>query len=268
MAEEPQSLVIKTVGWLVQTVTYQDVVNTSTWTTFTYGRRFAWGLQQKINLQGIAMQESVLFPQGIAIQETHPPEGYNHPKSIYSGIPPAAKYGMPWGIEIHDMWMTVPFTETDFKKFAGYYSNEQLGPAFLSPAEGGNLGYVPYKDFEQVIAARSRVWLGDTLGLTTAEISQIEPTVREQPARRLHDVTWGSGDPIASLDLYHVRLCITRCGIDITSGADPVEWSMWDDDATNPWYCWVPPSIQPMLVMKDKPSFLARMTMERRSKAV
>ena len=267
----PESLVIKTVGWLVQTVTYQDVVNSSTWTTFTYGKRFAWGLQQRINLQGIAMEESVLYPQGFSIQETHPPEGFIARKSIYKqgdqGQPDYWTFGMPWGIEIHDLWMTVPFTETDFKKFAGYYSNEQLGPAFLSPGEGGNLGYIPYKDFEQVVSARSRIWLGDNLGLTSAEIADIDPTVREQPARRIHDVYWGSGDPIASQDLYHVRLCITRCSVDVV-GVSPDEMFFKDIDADDPWYCWVPPSIQPMLVLKDKPSFIARMTMERRSKAV
>jgi len=193
----PESLVIKTVGWLVQTVTYQNIVDTSTWTTFTVNKRFAWGLQQRINLQGIAMQESVLYPQGFSIQETHPPEGFIHRKSIFlqgaQGQPDYWTFGMPWGIEIHDLWMTVPFTELDFQKFAGFYANEQLGPAFLSPAEGGNMGYVPYKDFEQVVSARSRIWLGDNLGLTSAEIADIDPTVREQPARRVHDVYWGSG---------------------------------------------------------------------------
>jgi len=264
----PQTIVIKTVGWAVQTVTYQNIVDTSTWTTFTNNKRFAWGLQQRVNLQGIAMEESVLYPQGFAIQETHPPEGFCHAKSLYGGIPVVARFGMPWGIEIHDLWMTVPMTEAEFNRFAGLNANEQLGPAFLPPAEGENENYIPYKDFEQVVAARSRVWLGDNLGLTQAEIAVIEPTVREQPARRVHDVYWGSGDPIASQDLYHVRLCITRCGIDYSGSPDPAEWVFWDLDATDFWFCWVPPSIQPMLVVKDKPSFLARMTMERRSKAV
>jgi len=264
----PSSVVIKTVGWLVQTVTYQNIVDTSTWTTFTNNKRFAWALQQRINLQGIAMEECVLYPQGFAVQETHPPEGFNHRKSLYGGEPVIARFGMPWGIEIHDMWLTTPMTEVQFKRFAGYYANEQLGPAFSTPAEGDSGGYIPYKDFEQVIAARSRIWVGDNMGLTSAELADIEPTVREQPARRLHDVYWGSGDPIASLDLYHVRLCITRCGTNYSTSADPAEWQFWDLSASNPWYCWVPPSIQPMLVTKDKPPFLARMTMERRSKAV
>jgi hypothetical protein len=264
----PQSLVIKTVGWLVQTATYNNIINTSTWTTFTNNKRFAWGLQQRINLQGIAMDESVLYPQGFAIQETHPPEGFCHAKSLYGGSPTIARFGMPWGIEIHDLWMTVPMTQAEFNRFAGLNANEQLGPAFLPPAEGDNENYIPYKDFEQVVAARSRVWLGDSLGLTQADIAVIDPTVREQPARRVHDVYWGSGDPIASQDLYHVRICITRCGIDYSSSPDPAEWEFWDLSASDPWYCWVPPSIQPMLVVKDKPSFIARMTMERRSKAV
>jgi hypothetical protein len=265
---DPTSLTVKTHGWLAQTVTYQNIVDTSTWTTFTANYRFAWGLQQKIELQGIAMKGEVLYPQGFAIQETHPPEGFNHRKSIFQGSPAAAHFGMPWGIEIHDLWMTVPFTEENFQKFAGYYSNEQLGPAFLRPAMGSSTGYTPYKDFEQVVAARSRIFMGDNLGLTSAEIADIEPAVREQPARRVHDVTWGSGEPIASQDLYHVRICITRCGVNVTGGADPTEFVLWDADAASPWYCWVPPSIQPMLAIADKPSFLSRMTMERRSKAV
>lgn len=264
----PQSLVIKTVGWLVQTVTYQNIVDTSTWTTFTNNKRFAWGLQQRINLQGIAMDESVLYPQGFAIQETHPPEGFCHAKSLYGGDPVIARFGMPWGIEIHDLWMTVPMTEAEFNRFAGLNADQQLGPAFLPPAEGSNEGYIPYKDFEQVVAARSRIWLGDSLGLTLAEIAVIEPTVREQPARKIHDVYWGSGDPIASQDLYHVRICITRCGINYSGSPDPAEWEFWDLASDDIWYCWVPPSIQPMLVVKDKPPFIARMTMERRSKAV
>jgi len=266
---DPTSLTVKTHGWLVQTVTMQNVIDTSTWTTFTSNARFAWGLQQKIELQGIAMKGEVLYPQGFAIQETHPPEGFNHRKSIFKvveeGQPAIATYGMPWGIEIHDLWMTVPFTEENFQKFAGYFDNQQLGPAFLSSYMGGQ---TPYKDFEQVVAARSRIFMGDNLGLSSAEIADIDVQVREQPARRVHDVTWGSGEPIASQDLYHVRICITRCGIDVTGGADPSEWVFWDLSSGQPWYCWVPPSIQPMLAIADKPSFLSRMTMERRSKAV
>jgi len=265
---DPTSLCVKTPGWLAQTVTYQNVVDASTWSCFTMNLRFAWGLQQKIELQGISMQGKVLYPQGFAIQETHPPEGFNHRKSIFKvpsgGGSASAHFGMPWGIEIHDLWMTVPFTETDFQKFAGF-NHYQLGPAFLMSLMGGR---TPYKDFEQVVAARSRIFMGDNLGLASAEIADIDPTVRQQPARRVHDVTWGSGEPIASQDLYHVRICITRCGIDITGGADPSEWVFWDADSAQPWYCWVPPSIQPMLAITDKPSFLSRMTMERRSKAV
>jgi hypothetical protein len=268
---DPTSLTVKTHGWLVQTVTAQNIIDTSTWTTFTTNLRFAWGLQQKIELQGIAMQGKVLYPQGFAIQETHPPEGFNHRKSIFKileqGQPAAWTFGMPWGIEIHDLWMTVPFTEENFQKFAGFFANEQLGPAFLRPAMGSSTGYIPYKDFEQIVAARSRIFMGDNLGLSSAEIADIDASVREQPARRVHDVTWGSGEPIASQDLYHVRICITRCGVDAT-GASPEEYTFKDLASDQPWYCWVPPSIQPMLAISDKPSFLARMTMERRSKAV
>lgn len=263
---DPTSLCVKTPGWLAQTVTAQNIIDTSTWACFTMNKRYAWGLQQKIELQGIAMQGKVLYPQGFAIQETHPPEGFNHRKSIYEDINggPAGQFGMPWGMEIHDLWMTVPFDEEDFQKFVGF-NHYQLGPAFLMSVMGGR---TPYKDFEQVVAARSRIFMGDNLGLTSAEIADIRPSVRQQPARRVHDVTWGSGEPIASQDLYHVRICITRCGINVTGGQSPEEWVFWDASADSPWYTWVPPSIQPMLAIADKPSFLSRMTMERRSKAV
>ena len=172
---------------------------------------------------------------------------------------------MPLWVEIHDVWTTTPFTEEDFRKFTGYYLNTQLPPAMKWVYQMvDNPGNIPYYDFEQVVACRSREWMGDTMGLTWAELGDIDVVVREMPGRKTQDVQWGSGEAIASQDIYHIRIIIARVDTDANTGV-PTETTF---HANNKWFTIIPPSLQPMLTYADKPEFVERITMERRSKNV
>lgn len=68
----------------------------------------------------------------------------------------------------------------------------------------------------------------------------------------------GFGEPIGTIDIYHTRVMISNLD---TSANNTIS----ENFST---YVQIPPSIQPMLVTVEKPSFLERMTIERRSKGV
>ena len=119
-------------------------------------------------------------------------------------------------------------------------------------------------DFEQVIAARSRVWAPDLSNLfgygSSEEVTQPSSYVRLQFGHLVHDNVWGSGEPIASTYLYHTRIYITNLDSDAISS--PPSSGDIPDTAT---FCTFPSSIQPMLAVTDKPNFITRMTYKRRS---
>lgn len=263
MTVGPSSLVMKTPGFLLSYITHQDVIDVSDFSNFTINGRFAWGVQSHTELIGTAIQKEVLFPQGWSVQEATSPSGW-----VNRTIDAATKKGLPWGVEIHDVWTTVPFTEEDFRRFTGYYLNPQLPPAMLEAYQHiDSLGNIPYMDFEQVIACRSREWMGDTLGMAIVDLEATAQVVREMPGRKTHDVVWGSGEAIASQDIYHIRICISRVDTDSGTGT-PEETEFLTGASGLDWFCIIPPSIQPMLTYADKPAFVERMTMERRSKNV
>ena len=260
MTVGPSQLIMKTPGYILSNITHLDVIAASDFSNFTMNGRFAWGVQSHTELVGTAIQGEVLFPQGWSVQEATSPSGW-----VDREIDDVEKKGMPWGVEIHDVWTTTPFTEEDFRKFTGYYLNTQLPPAMLKPYQMvDNPGNEPYYDFEQVIACRSREWMGDTLGLPIVEIGLLDAVVREMPGRKTHDVQWGSGEAIASQDIYHIRIMITRVDTAANTGV-PSETTF---HTNNNWFTIIPPSIQPMLTFADKPEFVERITMERRSKNV
>jgi len=262
---ETHSLLVKTKGWLLSHGTIADVEARADWTHYTTNGRFAWAERNKIELTGLAVEDKVAFPMGWSVQETNPPSGFCY--GLYSldyqetggtGGRPTTPNGLPWYCEIHDIWSTVALTDDQLRLLAGVNSNEQYGPAFMGNAQVP--GQAMYLDFEQVIAARSRVW-----GPSAAPINYppygaaiVAPTVnanvRKQFDPLMHDNVWGSGEPIASLDLHHVRLFISNIDTDgdTTIGADFC-------------FCSMPPSIQPMMVEIVKPDFLSKMTMVRRS---
>ena len=201
---------------------------------------------------------------GWSVQETNPPEGYCY--GLYEldyqedagGGRPTRPNGLPWYCEIHDIWSTVALTDDQLGLFAGVTNNEQYGPSFMGNAIINTQAM--YLDFEQVIAARSRVWGPsaaplDYSNMTVATtVPNLNPEVRQQFDPLMHDNVWGSGEPIASLDLHHVRLYISNIDTD-NDGTIGLEFC----------YCTMPPSIQPMRVEIVKPDFLSKMTMVRRS---
>jgi len=262
---EQHSLLVKTKGWLLTAGTIADVVARADYSSYTNNGRFAWAERNKIELTGIAVQDKVTFPMGWSVQETQTPEGYCY--GLYSidysasggpGGTPTVPNGLPWYCEIHDVWSTVALTDAQLDLFAGVTNNEQYGPSFMGNAQVTAQGM--YMDFEQVIAARSRIW-----GPSAAPLDYIKDParsfapiisaeVRQQFDPLMHDNIWGSGEPIASLDLHHVRLYISN--ID-TNAAKTID--------TNFTFCTMPPSLQPMRVEVVKPDFLSKMTMVRRS---
>jgi hypothetical protein len=145
-------------------------------------------------------------------------------------------------------------TNEQLDLFAGRANNEQYGPSFMGNAV---IFQGMYLDFEQVVAARSRVWGPSAAPLnyeSKGAPPSLNPAVRQQFDPLMHDNIWGSGEPIASLDLHHVRLFISN----IDTAAD-------EEIDINFTFCSMPPSNQPMRVEIVKPDFLSKMTMVRRS---
>jgi len=256
------SFLVKTKGWLLTAGTITDVVDRADYSTYTLNGRFAWAERTKIELTGIAAKREVVFPMGWNVQEIVPPEGYAYGTFALDydeGPPPTPPNGLPFYCEIHDIWSTVELSNFDLSKIVGKNNNEQWGPAMEGNAQITLQG--PYMDWEQVIAARSRVWGPSAIPLQYNEKGvplTISPYVRQQFPVLMHDNTWGSGEPIASLDLYHVRVYIAA----IDTKGDGTISTMTGT------FCNMPSSIQPMAVEIAKPDFLSRMTMERRSKGV
>ena len=264
---QQHSLLVKTKGWLLTAGTIADVEARADWHHYTNNGRYAWAERNKIELTGIAVEDKVAFPMGWSVQETHPPEGYCYGlfhldfQEEAGGGRPTVPNGLPWYCEIHDIWSTVEISDYELGLFSGQGNNEQYGPAFMGNAQIPSQAM--YKDFEQIIAARSRVWgpaaaplgsCGGQNGNAPSGMPQIAPEVRQQFDPLMHDNIWGSGEPIASLDLHHVRLYITNIDTDTDEsiGADFC-------------FCTMPPSLQPMRVEIIKPDFLSKMTMVRRS---
>lgn len=252
------SFLVKTKGWLLTAGTIADVVARADYSVYTNNGRFAWAERNKIELTGLAIEDEVAFPMGWSVQETHPPEGYCYGLfhlDFVEGPPPTIPNGLPWYCEIHDIWSTVALTNEQLDLFAGRANNEQYGPAFMGNAQIG--AQAMYLDFEQVVAARSRVWGPSAAPLNyeaKGNIPTLNPAVRQQFDPLMHDNIWGSGEPIASLDLHHVRLYISN----IDTASD-------NEIDINFTFCTMPPSLQPMRVEVVKPDFLSKMTMVRRS---
>jgi len=256
------SFLVKTKGWLLTIGTANDIRLRADWYAYTLNGRFAWAERTKIELTGIAANREVVFPMAWSIQEIVPPEGYAYGTyniDYVEGPPPTVPNGLPFYCEIHDIWSSVELDDAQLGLVAGEFNNEQYGPSMEGNAQVTS--QMPFLDWEMVVAARSRVWGPSAIPFDYNQkgvIPTISPYVRQQFCPLMHDNTWGSGEPIASLDLYHVRIYIA--GIDTGLGG-----TISDTTGT---FCTMPSSIQPMAVEIVKPSFLARMTMERRSKGI
>jgi len=256
------SFLVKTKGWLVTAGTIPDVVARADHSFYTLNGRFAWAERTKIELTGIAANREVVFPMAWSIQEIVPPEGYAYGTfgiAYVEGPPPTVPNGLPFYCEIHDIWSSVELTDKEIQLVAGRYNNEQYGPAMEGNAQVTS--QMPYLDWEMVVAARSRVWGPSSIPFDYNQkgtIPTLSPAVRQQFCPLMHDNTWGSGEPIGTLDIHHVRIYIAGIDTDIGGAIS----------ATTGTFCTMPSSIQPMAVEIAKPSFLARMTIERRSKGI
>ena len=277
---EQMSLRINTKGWSIYGNTggsnIQTVAATADWYTWTNNERFAWAETQEIELTGIAKEKKTVFPLAWSVQEMTMPDGFcygiYHDNVGYStGDLPDASGGMPWHCEIHDFWTSRPFSDSELNAIAGAASsNLQWGPSM----DGWASAITPsFMDWEQIIAARSRIWGPSSNQLDYQGMyPNARPTANDDifgmvitPVQRrnfnvkLHDCQWGSGEPIGTIDVYHTRLMITQ--LDTKSAGNIT-------DSYDTCYVQIPPSIQPMLVTVEKPAFLERMTIERRSKGV
>lgn len=255
------SFLVKTKGWLVNPVSLGEVMANCHFHTWTANHRFAWVEYNKTELTGLAVEKEVAIPQGWSIQETQSPDGYCAGIFDPGGAP---ETGMMQYIEIHDVWCTQEMTDEMLGTFVGQNTNALVAPSFLpynytSGTYPSTPQEPPYLDWEQVVAARSRMWTpyASQAGAKNMLVP-VNATVRREFLSKLHDNQWGSGDAIASLDLHHYRIMIIN--IDQTTPGEIVPDSGW--------YANIPPSNQPMMASVVKPDFLTRMTMERRSKGV
>ena len=270
------SLLTKTKGWLLTAGTVADVKARADWWAMTANGRFAWAERNKTELTGVAVDEEVLFPGAWSIQEIVPPEGwcrgvYRQNAVIVEGEPTwPVMGGMPWYCEIRDIFSTVEMTDAELGLVAGDTNNEQYGPSMLGNAQVTTQDM--YLDFEQVIAARSRVWFPSSYLFDWHQDLLIKDTlnaaVRQQFAAKIHDNQWGSAEPIASLDLHHVRIFITNVDTDTAGYISGDPTSPVAPEPGTGFFCTMPSANLPMMAVRAKPEFLARMTMERRSKGV
>jgi len=120
-----QSFLVKTKGWLLNALSYGEVVENAHYSTWTANHRFAWVEYNKMELTGIAAAREVCIPQGWSIQEAHAPEGYCQGKYIVD------KEGMPQYIEIHDLWCTQILTNDMLGTIVGRLANALVLPSFL-----------------------------------------------------------------------------------------------------------------------------------------
>ena len=276
------SLLVKTKGWLLSAGTIADVKARADWWADTQNGRFAWAERNKTELTGVAKDREVIFPGAWSVQEIVPPEGWmmgaykNDPNDPDPELAIWLKLqGMPWYCEIHDIWSTVEITDQELGLIAGEVNNEQYGPSMLGNAQVTTQN--TFLDFEQVIAARSRVWFPGSHLFDYSKQSGpagsdfvINAEVRQQFAAKVHDNQWGSAEPIATLDLYHVRVMITNVDRDSAGymSGDPESPITATPLPGTGFFCTMPSSNQPMTAVRTKPDFLSRMTMERRSKGV
>lgn len=260
MAAKTQGFTVKTHGWQVGPLYIDSIVDRcgEAYCMWTANARFAFAEQQTIDLAGLSVRDRIAFPMGWSVQEIQAPVGWC--QGIYLNN---YKQGMPWYAEIHDLWSTVKLSTDAFREIVGRNSNNRFGPGMLDASPGAATSST--MDFEQIVAARSRTW-GPNLsnlfgyGSTSAEITEPNINVRLQFGNLVHDNVWGSGEPIASSTLYHTRIYITN--LDMNAMSSPPQQS---DLPANGTFCTFPSSIQPMLVVTDKPNFITRMTYKRRS---
>jgi hypothetical protein len=245
MLEGPRSMMVytKPYHWLSgfwAAATQQ--VESAGGATRQLGAYFMYYTRDRIDIGGLAANQLAVFPQGWSVQEIRPPLSTALEGKLEGGDNgPINQF-----VEIHDLWTTVELTRDDiFGKL--FRNNYQFGPAMEGQDAAANDNR--YLDFEQVIAARSRVWVDDG--------SLLQKGAGSWPVfnflRKVHDCQWGSGEPIGNDILYHVRA--VRFYYDTDANGDP----------TGNAQVFIPASIQPMLTIVDKPKDIAYLAMKQRS---
>ena len=234
---------------------------------FTLDGRLAIAERQQTDLTGIEINQEVCFPQGWSIQEASIPNGWLDPATSYAaeGAPTTRKTGLPLELECYDIWSTKMLRDEDIDEMVmavGSSTNgyTQVFPGFLSIFDVGTLTRDPYWDQEQVICGRSRYW-NVSLDVTRSN-AEAQAAVRKLPMNLIHDLSWGMMEPMAISLLHHCR--VWRMAVPVVMGVGTAVFQSADTE----WFYTLPASNQPMLTLAEKPDFVSRMTMERRSRDV
>lgn len=202
-------------------------------------------IRQEISLGGISAEELAVFPGAWDVQEITLPYG----RPLLGKVNNEANKGATQQqVEIHDIWTTQEIPED--KIFSELFSTSggELGPSFLDVPQG-TASLANYLTTEQVIAGRSRVFQSNR---DTGNAGQTADFVKDF-AVKIMDQVWGSGEPIASDVIHHVRA--VRFYTDSGASYTPEPGS----------YMVIPASNQPMMVEIAEPNFLSYYTMLRRN---
>jgi hypothetical protein len=206
---------------------------------------FEYYVRNEIDLSGIAAEELTIFPQGWSIQEIELPWNTDLTGQVRGDA------GGPTNqiVEIHDIFSTQEIPEG--RIFGDLFSStNNLGPSMVDVPQNSPQPS-RYLTFEQVIAARSRTFLQnrDTVNAGSGDNNR-------DLGINVMDNTWGSGEPVASTKLFHIRA--VRFSIDTDDSADP-------PTITSTFVQSIPASIQPMAIEISDVPFLGYMTTLRRS---
>ena len=202
-------------------------------------------IRQEISLGGISAEELAIFPGAWDVQEITLPYGRTL-TGVVNGE--ANKGATQQQVEIHDIWTTQEIPGAKILSELFSTSGGELGPGFLDVPQG-IASLANYFTTEQVIAGRSRVFQSNR---DTSNGGQTSDFVKDFSVK-IMDQVWGSGEPIASDVIHHVRA--VRFFTDSDTGFDPTTGS----------YMVIPASNQPMMVEVAEPNFLSYYTMLRRN---
>ena len=272
---------------MIKTSGYQ--INNTTYNTFTTGvehyggttdGRLYWIERNDVDLAGIQINDEVLIPRQMIVQESYQPRIYG--QRMYGNT---LLHGQVQNIEIHDIFSTVKLSNNTIDLMVGSITNVATSqnnyfglPVSMEPTVlidgtdqtnfGGDLLTTDFRDTEQVVACRSRKWIADLSGFAERDfnIGTLAGTMAAQvaqiPMRNIFDSSWGSGDAVASDVLHHVRIMIST--MDRTNDFSGLP----ESSSATSWFIAIPPSIQYLTAEVTKPSFLEQMTMIRRSRAL
>lgn len=202
-------------------------------------------IRQEINLTGMSAEELAIFPGAWDVQEITLPYG----RPLLGKVNGESNKGATQQqVEIHDIWTTQEIPEDKIFNELFSSSGGELGPGFLDVPQA-SASLANYLTTEQVIAGRSRVFQTNR---DTGNAGQTTDYVKDF-AVKVMDQVWGSGEPVASDTIHHIRA--VRFYTDSNGGYAPTPDS----------YMVIPASNQPMMIEVAEPEFLSYYTMLRRN---